>query len=364
MNKNLLNIAIAAALVAPLAAQAEVEVSGAIQAEIGTLEERSAGRQTITDSDISGNGGPNKLKFDISESLGGGLTGFARLDWEFDTFNTVGDESNFKNREKYVGLEGSMAHLKMGRIQGVYKTSSLGYDKWNSTSLQARNGGGAMSGGNFGHSSFVDDVLELGFNAGGFKGTLQYIADETYANEGSMLGALQYAGKTWEVTAAVANQEFNNSDANNMNWKLAGKANFGALYLALQYESVETAQAKLGLPAAGETDGVDAADYVFTQLGYKMGNVELIGWVGWVGNAAFDSLNSLGDLKDKTDDAISYSIGAKYHFSKRMFAYAGYHKTDSDTRAVLDSSDPNNLILSADDYYDVEAFVAGVRLGF
>ncbi len=340
MNKNLLAIAIAASLVAPLAVQAEVKVSGAFQAEVGTLEIGTGDRQTITDSDITGNGSPNRVRFDVTENLGGGLKGFARFDWEFDTFNradTTNDTSNtnIRNREKYIGLKGSMAHLKMGRIQGIYKTSSLGYDKWSSTSLQARNGGGGMSGGNFGHSSFVEDALEVGFNAGGLKGTVQYVADETNGNEGSILGALQYGGKTWEVTAAVANQEFNNSDDNNINWKLAGKATLGGLYLALQYENVETAQSKLGLPAAGSTANVDAADYIWGEAGYRMDNAELIAWVGSVSS----------DIADH--DALSYSVGAKYHFSKRMFAYAGYHKTDSDT-----------------DAHDVDAFVGGVRLGF
>jgi len=336
MNKNLLSIAIAAALVAPMAAQAGVKLSGTIQAEVGTLEEgEGSDRQTITDSDITGNGSPNKVRFDVSEKLGGGLTGFARFDWEFDTFNSKGDGQNWYNREKFIGLKGSMAHLKMGRIQGIYKTSTLGYDKWSSTSLQARNGGAGMSGGNFGHSGFVDDVIELGFKAGGLKGAVQYVADETNGNEGSILGALQYGSKTWQVTAAVANQEFNDSDSNNLNWKLAGKANFGGLYLALQYENVETEQSKLGLPAAGQTDGVDAADYIFGTVGYKMGNVELLGWVSSVS----------ADVDDA--DAMGYSVGAKYHFNKRMFAYAGYHKTDSD----LDDK-------------DIEAFVGGLRLGF
>ncbi len=340
MNKTLLNIAIAAAFVAPLAVQAEVKLSGDIQAEVGTIETGGSGnRQTVTDSDITGNGSPNKLKLDVSESLGGGLTGFARLDWEFDTFNGTGtDESNFKNREKYVGLKGSMAHLKMGRIQGIYKTSTLGYDLWNSTSLQACGNGAGMSGGAFGHGGFLDDVIELGFNAGDLKATVQYIADETYANEGSILGALQYGTKTWEVTASVADQEFSASDDNNMNWKLAAKVDLGAMYLALQYENVETEQTTLGLRAAGQTQGVDAANYGFAQLGYEMGNLELIGWVGAV--AANDNSN------DKLD-SMAYSVGAEYNFSKRTFAYAGYHKTDSDT-----------------DGYDVDAFIGGMRLSF
>jgi len=352
MTKNILALAVAAAIVAPLSVQAEIKVSGTIAAEVGSVSKKGGDRTTVTDSDVSDNGSANKLSFDITEALGGGLTGFARIDWEFDTFNSVGDESNFKNREKYVGLKADYGHLKLGRIQGTYKTSTGGYDKFVGTGLQARNAGGGMSGGTFGHSSYVDDVLEVGFKAMGLKATVQYIADETAGNDGSLLGSLQYGADNWELTAAAAHLKSVNAttgveNESLTNWKVAGKYTLGGLYLALQYESVETGTTAIGVTPAFA--GVDATDYIWGGVGYRMGNIELFGWVAGVG-ADFTNVNNLVDNITKPDDnsdVISYSVGAMYHFSKNTMAYAGYHDTNSD-----------NVL------FDNDIIVGGLRLNF
>jgi len=403
MTKNILALAVAAAIVAPLSVQAEIKVSGTIAAEVGSVEKArkdSAGnfvdasgvpitwdhdsnpttkkeytgqpvasdRTTMTDSDVSDNGSANKLSFDITEALGGGLTGFARIDWEFDTFNSVGDESNFKNREKYVGLKADYGHLKLGRIQGTYKTSTGGYDKFVGTGLQARNAGGGMSGGTFGHSSYVDDVLEVGFKAMGVKATVQYIADESvvdgkYSPDGSILGSLQYGADNWEVTAAAAYQKRNYiagtvgrdgkplAEDDMVNWKVGGKYTLGGLYLALQYESIETGSALGILPSIDANGNPDATDFIWGGVGYRMGNIELFGWVAGVG-ADFTNINNLGNTitnPGANSDVISYSVGAMYHFSKNTMAYAGYHETNSDAQAGE---------------YDSNIIVGGMRLNF
>jgi len=56
-------------------------------------------------------------------------------------------------------------------------------------------------------------------------------------------------------------------------------------------------------------------------------------------------------------DILGYSVGAMYHFSKNMFAYAGYHKTD-DKR----TNDHTGTALA--DQYDNEMFLGGLRLNF
>ncbi|MDM8548023.1 porin [Candidatus Venteria ishoeyi] len=334
MNKNLLSLAIIAAMSAPLAAQAEIKLSGTLQAEVGSLEVGNGDRQTVTSNTIGGHGSPNKMRFDVSHKLGGGLTAIARMDWSFGAFGNSGGASNFTNREKYVGLKASMAYFKMGRLQGLYKTSTLGYDKWAGTGLQARHGGGGMSGGAYGHTGFINNALEAGFKASGFKGGLQYVAGENDGNEGSYLGALQYGNKAWEVTASAAhlNNDANNTDGTN--WKLAGKAKFGKMYMALHYESVELGDHNMGI--AAKSDGVDSTDYLMGQIGYSIGRIDLNAWVA--GIKAGDNAGS---------DATSYSLGAKYNFSKKANVYAGWHKADSDNDAI-----------------DNEAFIAGMRVGF
>ncbi len=377
MMKKVLPLAIATAMMSSFA-HADVKLFGTINAEVGSVKKGTADRVTVTDSDLSDSGSANKLGLAISEKLGAGLEGFALIDWEFDTFESTSaaESANFKNREKFVGVKHSFGHVKLGRVQGIYKTSSLGNDKWVGTGLQARTNGAGMSSGVFGHGGYIDNIIEVGFNvpagpAGNVKGTVQYIADETVVgtsrNDGSLLGALQMGNKDFELTLAAAQQR--NKDATGKelskltNWKIAGKYTLGGLYLALQYEKVKTAQS-FGIPAAGTpitVGGVatgnvtEPTELVWGGLGYRMGNVELFGWVGGV--MKLKDIQDNGLKVQDNGDILGYSVGAMYHFSKNMFAYAGYHKTD-DKR----TNDHTGTALA--DSYDNEMFLGGLRLNF
>ena len=377
MIKKVLPLAIATAMMSSFA-HADVKLFGTINAEVGSVKKGTADRVTVTDSDLSDSGSANKLGLAISEKLGAGLEGFALMDWEFDTFESTSaaESANFKNREKYVGVKHTFGHVKLGRVQGIYKTSSLGNDKWVGTGLQARTNGAGMSSGVFGHGGYIDNIVELGFNvpagpAGSVKATVQYVADETVVgttrNDGSILGALQMGNKDFELTLAGAQQR--NKDATGTelskltNWKVAGKYTLGGLYLALQYEKVKTAQA-FGIPAAGTpitvagvaTSSVtEPTELVWGGLGYRMGNVELFGWVGGV--MKLKDIQDNGLKVQDNGDILGYSVGAMYHFSKNMFAYAGYHKTD-DKR----TNDHTGTALA--DQYDNEMFLGGLRLNF
>jgi len=377
MMKKVLPLAIATAMMSSFA-HADVKLFGTINAEVGSVKKGTADRVTVTDSDLSDSGSANKLGLAISEKLGAGLEGFALIDWEFDTFESTSaaESANFKNREKFVGVKHSFGHVKLGRVQGIYKTSSLGNDKWVGTGLQARTNGAGMSSGVFGHGGYIDNIIEVGFNvpagpAGNVKGTVQYIADETVVgtsrNDGSLLGALQMGNKDFELTLAAAQQR--NKDATGKelskltNWKIAGKYTLGGLYLALQYEKVKTAQS-FGIPAAGTpitVGGVatgnvtEPTELVWGGLGYRMGNVELFGWVGGV--MKLKDIQDNGLKVQDNGDILGYSVGAMYHFSKNMFAYAGYHKTD-DKR----TNDHTGTALA--DQYDNEVFLGGLRLNF
>lgn len=377
MMKKVLPLAIATAMMSSFA-HADVKLFGTINAEVGSVKQGTADRETITDSDLSNSGSANRLGLSISEKLGAGLEGFALIDWEYDTFESTSaaETANFKNREKYVGIKHTFGHLKLGRAQGIYKTSSLGYDKWVGTGLQARTNGAGMSSGVFGHSGYIDNIIEVGFNvpagpAGNVKATVQYIADETVVsgarNDGSILGALQMGNKDFELTLAGAQQR--NKDATGKelskltNWKVAGKYTLGGLYLALQYEKVKTAQS-FGIPVAGTpitVGGVatgnvtEPTELVWGGLGYRMGNVELFGWVGGV--MKLKDIENNGIKVQDNGEILGYSVGAMYHFSKNMFAYAGYHKTD-DKR----TNDHTGAALA--DKFDNEMFLGGLRLNF
>jgi hypothetical protein len=306
MKNNILALSIATAMVLPMAAQADIKISGTFQAEIGSISNNGGDRFTqngSTDGALM-NGGSNTLKFDIDEKLGGGLTAFARLSQSFSTFEGAG----LGDRERYIGLAGSNGHIAFGRNSSAYKSVSLGYDTWKGTGLQARNGGGGMSGSAFGHSSYAPDAVQLGLNAGGVALQVQTITDEGSGLDGSYVGSLKYSGGNWEVFGAASHMSTAAADADN--FKVGGKVQAGGLTAAIQYEDTEIATTAMG---------GGAAKYLFGSLDYKTGNVSVGGWV------------AQRDADDATTDAFSYALGARYHFSKRTQAYLGYRDTDSET---------------------------------
>ena len=309
-------------MVLPVAAQADIKISGTFQAEIGSI--KNAGGDRVTQNGGSAgalmNGGSNTLRFDINEKLGGGLTAFARISQAFTTFSGT----SLTDRERYVGLAGANAHIAVGRAASAYKAVSLSYDKWKGTGLQARNGGGGMSGTAFGHSSYAPDAVQVGLNAGGVSVLVQTITDEGSGLDGSYVGSLKYSGGNWEVFAAASHMNTDAADADN--FKVGGKIQAGALTAAIQYEDTEIGTAAMG---------GGAAKYLFGSLDYKAGNVSFGGWV------------AQRDADDNVTDAFSYALGVRYHFSKRTQVYAGYRDTNSDSNA-----------------FDQDVFLVGMKHSF
>ncbi len=348
MNKKLLVVAVATAFAIPMAAQAELKLSGTVQAEIGSVDIGNSDDRITTSADnggtISPGGGPNKIRLDFDEKLGAGLDAFGRVDWAFDTSHGSG----FKDREAFVGLKGSNAHFKMGRVQGIYKSVRV-IDPFYSTGAQGRRAGG-MTGSAYGHNGFMDNIIEIGFKGGGFSATLQGVADEPSEKDGDLLIGLDYDAGNWGIFAAGAYQDFeldkvdtnpidddDDEDNNRGNAKVGGWFKTGGLKLGLQYEMGEIGtlqQEGLGSRELRPGD-TGEGDYVFGSAAYTMGNITLGAWVG-------------GYMSDDDDeDAMSYSLGAAYSFSKRTMAYAAYHDTNSDN-----------------DARDWDAFAAGVRHSF
>jgi predicted porin len=102
MKQNILAIAVAAIVVAPMAANADVTLSGLIQAEIVGEKDASTNYDYISRSQDSGgavfNGGNNRVNIRFDEKLGGGLKAFGAYEAAFNT----SANSGFTRREAYV----------------------------------------------------------------------------------------------------------------------------------------------------------------------------------------------------------------------------------------------------------------------
>ncbi|MCB1874383.1 MAG: porin [Chromatiales bacterium] len=315
MNKKLLALAVAASL-APAVSFADVSVSAGIQAEISDFDNNGS-LDGIRTGDADESGGYSFLKFTGSEKLDNGWTAFALINFAFNPTGNAG----LTQRDSFVGLKNDVVSLSVGTINSGYKKASVAYDPFLATSLQARGNGGMSGGaglGHFGHSSYLEDVIEVGVNAGPVAINVQYIADEignqngSGVEDGSYTGSLKYSAGAFEIVGAMNHAETASGDYDG--YKIGGKFHTGDLTLAAQYESTE-----LGVFYSGATDAAggnndDEAEILFGSATYKLGSITL---AGWVANYEQDDL-----------DGVSYSLGGFYNFSKRTRIHAGYRSTD------------------------------------
>ncbi|WP_069472242.1 porin [Candidatus Marithrix sp. Canyon 246] len=371
MNKQILTLACAAGLVAPMTSYADIKVSGIIQAEAisyegadgqnGVTINRTTSpatsfaandRQNFTHDSLGSilNEGPNHIMFDFDEKLGSGLHAEARYTGAFNTSGNFG--SSFIGEEAWVGLRASSFHVRYGTLVGAYKASFEMVDPWAWTSLQTRGTGGGMSGDHrmtvdatrtivtsdsatngqgLTNEGFVQGALEVGVNFAGFSTTLQGFVDDSSNLDGAGLVEIKYAAPNFAMWLSgaytqlddVKNVIATNEDEGKINWKLGGSYQLGPMVtLGLQYEDAEI---------GAFDENPDGGSYILGSLEVKMNNISVAGWVsGYMSdiddNARMTDAN--GNFLD--EDALSWAVGGKYHFGKRTMVYAGYRQTDSD----------------------------------
>ncbi|MEK7991490.1 MAG: porin [Thiotrichaceae bacterium] len=393
MNRKVLVLAVATAFAAPMVATADIELSGTIQGEYNYAEVGNYDRESYTNDGVGAafNGGPNYIRLDFEESLGGGLKAYGRYTAAFSTFANKGLVTG---EDTYVGLKGSVAYFRLGKMVGAYKASKGLVDPWAGTSLQARGTAGGMTGstylapvalkdcsdcaydplkdqidqlradpainsgeylvtskqvhspyGGFTHSGYVENVVEVGAKFGGFSATLQGVVDKGTGMDGAGLVELRYSAENFTIFAAGAYTDLTNNISNVTNnvtdtindEETADEDNgFSNLKIGGQ---AKFAGLKLGLQFEDAEMGTmtgGQGQYILGSVDYSINNVSLAAWVAGYSD---------DDLEE--DDALSFAIGAKYKFSKRTMAYVGYRQTDSDN-----------------DYRDENVFSLGVRHKF
>ncbi|MCB1876105.1 MAG: porin [Chromatiales bacterium] len=316
MNKKLIALAVTSALATPFAALADVSVSAGIQTEISDFDNNGS-LDGVRTGDADESGGFSFIKFTGSEKLDNGWTAFGVINFSFDPTGNAG----LGQRESYVGMKNDVFTFSTGTMNSSYKAVSVAYDPFLATSLQARGNGGMSGGaglGNFGHSSYLEDVIHVIVKSGAITADVQYIADEianqngSGVEDGSYVAFLKYDAGSFEVFGATNHAETSGGDFDG--YKVGGKFQTGDLTLAAQYESTE-----LGVfygDGSGITGGNsdDEAEILFGSATYKLGNITL---AGWVANYEQDDL-----------DGVSFSLGGFYNFSKRTRIHAGYRSTD------------------------------------
>ena len=129
MNKKIIALAIAAAVAAPMAAQADATVYGKLNMAVGTVSED----YTVASGDIDVDNFQvrsiaSRLGFKGSEDLGGGLSAVWKLEYGVSPVDSSGP--GLSRRNQYVGLKGGFGEVRVGRHDTPTKMAQGKFDQF------------------------------------------------------------------------------------------------------------------------------------------------------------------------------------------------------------------------------------------
>lgn len=340
MKKNVIALAVAAAMTAPLAAQAEVNISGGLQAQLVNIGGDAASPDGLYATDggeyaAENSGSWGFLKFSASEDLGGGLKALAMFNFATnvgDTDTATGGSAGLGSRDSYVGLTGGFGTVLAGTMSSPYKSSTVKWDPFVTTFMQAR--------GNLGmstlHNGYHSNVVAYANKFGMAKVVAGIVLDEnndatatdsTSGNHGLTASVNVPVGPVEVALAYLDVSEFGDGSANAVAdkataTKIGVKYTAGAITVAGQHEALD--------------DGLGDQTFTYVTGSYAMGA------------NTFSASYGMNTMDTADLDNSYFAIGMKHAFSKSTSAHVGYRVADTDSAVDADET----------------AFGAGLRVGF
>jgi len=359
MKKSILALAVAAALAAPLAAQADTILYGSARVSVDYNDDSGS---DLLDSDGYWDVVNNSSRLGVlgSEDLGGGLS--AVYQYEFGVDLTEGGTGFEGNRPKFVGLRGNFGTVTLGTQETPYYHVAGIVDIFNTDKSL---GGTAWLGGSFNGFS-LNPTNDRDFGDGSLfrlDNSLYYVTPD-------------FSGFTGEAMLVMNGaQNDNQGYSNNIDlWNIAVKYSngpffAGASYIALEGDSnvpleggfaidLDLDQWNIGLGySAGPFsvgfiyeqgtlnefgllntatfDGVrlfsnDDANNWYLTGEYRFGNNTIRG--------AYGQLDTKFDIPGFDDKIDNYLVGYQYDFSKRTRVWVEYIGRSADSVLYSDQN--------------------------
>jgi predicted porin len=362
MKQSVLVLAVAAALSAPLVAQADTILYGSARVSVDYNDEDPASAYW----DVVNNS--SRIGVLGSEELGGGLS--AVYQYEFGVDMTEGGNLE-SNRPKFVGLKGGFGTLTLGTQESPYYHVASIIDIFNTDKSL---GATAFLGGSF----------------NGFK--INPTADRDYG-EGSLFrleNSLYYAtpdfngfsGEAMLVMNGANNDPQGYSDSIDL-WNIAAKYSNGPFFAGVSYIQLDGDSSYsignglaldldlsqwnvgLGYSAGAFTVGLMYEQGTVNEFGLlnnvKVNNVKvfggddatniyLAGSYTFGNNVVSAAYGQLDPGTDGSDNIDNYLLGYQYNFSKRTRVWVEYIGRSADSNTTL--------------YGDQTAFSIGTRVDF
>ena len=323
MQKKLLALAIAGALAAPMAVQAQgsnVQIYGLLQPSIDFVDNGDESGASMAENN-------SRLGFKGSEDLGNGLKAIFQLESAVDLDDRTG--AGWTRRDSWVGLAGSFGQVVAGTKFTAYKASTDFADPFGDTIGDYNNAFGvpAFDADGF-NDRFTNGVHYASPSFGGLVITATYglntdadtPADgfEDDSSDGDDGWSLAATYKTGGLTLVAAYEDqsdrvFEDTKA----FKVAAGYKFGNTTITGLYAKENFGDTND--PTIGELE----RDVVFAAVKHSMGNIDL--------QASYTWADDFDDLDDSSVNA--FAVGAIYNFSKRTNLGAYYALVDNDDNA-------------------------------
>lgn len=304
---------------------ADVSVYGSANVELGSYREKVPEAEKDPDFKSTRLEDNTRGRFGIkaAEDLGGGVSSFARFEWEVSTVtNSAANASadadeeaspSLTQRMSYVGIASKFGSILAGNLKSPYKyTGGVKYDPFVATALEAR-GNGGMTGGALGHEDFLEKMVSYELPKGTLSGRVAYGVEQ---DDGALSLDLLFKLGGWEAFAAyidASDRELPGVVTGLEGYqavKVGGqfRSESGAHQISAQYEYIEKR-------VAGES--TNPAVW-FLGYQFKYDKATLAAQVGQSDGDAYS------DPAEKTDYA---ALGAIYRFSRETRIYTGYRYT-------------------------------------
>lgn len=339
MQKKLLALAVAGALSAPLAAQADssnVQIYGLLQPSIDRVDNGD-----ITGTSMKDNA--SRIGFRGSEDLGNGLKAIFQLESSVSPDERGG---TWTGRDSWAGLSSSTyGTVRVGSMFTSYKSSTNYVDPFVDTVGDYNNivGGFGAGGTRRPFDARGNNAIHYTSpNLGGVVITADYSMNDAGGNAFESQGAntwrsiaAVYKAGALTLTAAYEDHQDKNAGATIVGkdakaFKLSGGYKFGTTNVALMWaredfgDNVNPQLLGGHAFAAGDIKGKNRdRDVIHASIKHSMGNVDLM--------AAYTWADDLDDVKKSGADA--FAVGAAYNFSKRTSVGAYYAYLDNDRNA-------------------------------
>ncbi len=347
MNKKLIALGVAAALTAPLAAQAGVEVYGEARASLDfvTNNDNTAGAE---DSAISLSSNKSRIGFRGDEDLGNGLSALWQFEQQMD-FDT--GAANTSARDTFIGLGGGFGTVLAGHLSTPYKSSTNYMDVFRNTRGDYNAIMGSVNGNVVFDNRADNAIAYMTPDMNGFKASVAYILSDINNDD--------------DLPISTAG---NDRDAYSLS---AGYTN-GPLFVTAAYESLNAAGVggddasawKIGgtytitdattIGAIWESADVGGAngdrDAWLLNVKHKMGDTSLM--------ASVAMADEVGGVTDS--GATHFALGVGQALSANTDVYALYTVVSNDANANYGLFSNSNSFAGE----DMSAFSVGINHKF